>query len=172
VVAYPNLQSTDRDWIESVRKEHDPQGTRLGVHFTLVFPFDGELGAVVEEMVAVARMTRQIAFEISSARVVPDTLTSQTHVFLVPTQGAAEICALHERLYSTSLRAFKRPDIPYVPHLTVASHSSVQSAEALAQALRLNGAYRRVVRGLVSAIDLVDLSAHVVETMAKVDLEK
>jgi 2'-5' RNA ligase len=159
VVAYPNLQSADRNWIESVRMQHDPQATRLRVHFTLVFPFDGQPAAVIEEIAAVARTTSQIAFEISSARVVSDVLTSQIHVFLVPSQGAAEILTLHERLYSNSLRAHERHDIPYIPHLTVAAHSTVQSAECAAQKLRLGGPNRRVVRGMVPGIELVDLAA-------------
>jgi len=172
VVAYPNLQIEDRNWIESIRVQHDPQATKLRVHFTLVFPFDGEPLAAIEEIAVAARTTSQIDFEISSARVVPDVVTSKTHVFLVPSQGAAEIHALQERLYSKSLQAHKRRDIPYVPHLTVAVHSTAQSAEAVAETLRLDGADRRVVRGVVSAIDLVALSAEVVETMATFDLAK
>jgi 2'-5' RNA ligase len=171
VVAYPDLQGGDQSWIESARMEHDPQATRLRVHFTLVFPFDGEPASVIDEIGALGRTTSQIAFEISSARVVPDTLTPQIHVFLVPGQGAAEILALHEKLYNSNLPAQKRRGIPYIPHLTVAALSTVQSAEAVAQTLARDGVGCRTVRGVISAIDLADLAAHAVETIATFGLQ-
>jgi len=39
IVAFPSVDEVDRQWIESFRSQHDPQASRLGVHFTLVFPF-------------------------------------------------------------------------------------------------------------------------------------
>jgi 2'-5' RNA ligase len=151
--------------------QHDPQATRLNVHFTLVFPFEGESVAVTEHIAAVARTTSQIPFEITPVRVVRDAVSSQTYVFLVPDQGAAEILALHERLYDKNLRAHKRHDISYVPHLTVAATLTLASAEAIAQTLQLHGANRRVVRGVVSRMELVDVAAHPVETVVRFDLQ-
>ena len=40
IVAYPSLDETDRQWIESFRATHDPQSPRIDVHFTLVFPVE------------------------------------------------------------------------------------------------------------------------------------
>jgi hypothetical protein len=40
IVAYPNIDDSDRQRLESFRALHDPQAARIGVHFTLVFPFD------------------------------------------------------------------------------------------------------------------------------------
>ncbi len=171
VVAYPNLRSTDRNWIESIRIKHDPQATRLGVHFTLVFPFDGEPAELIEEIAAATRTTSQIPFESNSVQVVSNVSSSEAHVFLVPSQGAAEILGLYERLHGNILRSRRLLGIPYVPHLTIAAHSSLDSAEALAQTLRLAIAERPAVRGVVSSIELVDLSAQKVETVAKFHLK-
>ena len=40
VVAYPSVDETDRQWIESFRAPHDPQHSRIDVHFTLIFPVE------------------------------------------------------------------------------------------------------------------------------------
>jgi 2'-5' RNA ligase len=173
VVSYPDLRPADRRWIDAIRFENDPQARRLGVHFTLVFPFEGEPTPLAEEIDQAVRGTRQIAFEIGEVRVVPDMVTSQSHVFLVPNQGYQEISAFHERLYkSKSLCAHNRRDIPYIPHLTVAAHPTVPSAESCAQTFRLQMADQNVVRGTLSTMDLVDLSSQVVRTVARFRLER
>lgn len=99
VVSYPDLSSVDSRWIESIRLQHDLQARTLRAHFTLVFPFDDEPTPLGDEIKQAARGTHQISFEIGTVRVIPDVLTSHSHVFLVPNQGYEEIIALHERLY-------------------------------------------------------------------------
>lgn len=172
MVSYPDLSSVDSRWIESIRLQHDLQARTLRAHFTLVFPFDDEPTPLGDEIKQAARGTHQISFEIGTVRVIPDVLTSHSHVFLVPNQGYEEIIALHERLYGNRLREHKRRDIPYIPHITVATHPTVQSAESFAETLRSQMADHGVVRGALLNIDLVDLSSPVVRTLAQFRLKR
>ena len=154
VVAYPNLDDIDRQWIESFRTMHDPQASRLGAHFTLVFPAEGAPNELGPEIAAVARSTEAISFAIRRADVVRDALGSGSHIFLVPDEGAAQIATLHHRLYAGALRHRLRADIPFVPHMTVGTAPDPESAERLAKELNVR---TRIVRGTVVQIDLVDV---------------
>ncbi|MPZ15785.1 MAG: hypothetical protein GEU73_15410 [Chloroflexi bacterium] len=155
VVAYPNLDEPDRHWIESFRTQHDPQATRIAVHFTLVFPVDAVPRELEPEIVAVAQSTRPISFALRRTKVVRDVLEGGSHVFLVPDVGGDEIAALHDRLYAGALRPHLRSDIPFVPHLTIAAAPDSQSAEKVAYDLDVGS---RIVRGTVSSIDLVNVA--------------
>jgi hypothetical protein len=101
IVTYPKLSGSDRQWVESVRTRHDPQASRIDVHFTLVFPFDGTRGCV-SEIASVAWSTSAISFIADHIEVVPDAMGHGHHIFLVPGKGSAQISALHDRLYSHS----------------------------------------------------------------------
>jgi len=118
VVAYPDLDDGDRQWIESFRAKHDPQAPRIDVHFTLVFPVEAVPTDLDPEVAVVARSTRPIPFAIRDIKVVRDALGILSHVFLVPDEGGARITTLHDRLYGGTLRAHLRSDIPFVPHIT------------------------------------------------------
>jgi len=152
VVAYPKLDEADRVRIESFRAKHDPQAPRLAVHFTLVFPVMADLIELEDELALVAKSTPPISFTIRGTKVVADVLTAESHVFLVPEEGGAEMTMLHDRLYSGVLRLHLRSDIPFVPHLTVAAAPSVQAAETLADELDA-----REIRGVIAALELIDV---------------
>jgi 2'-5' RNA ligase len=156
VVAYPRLPASDRAWLEAWRARHDPSAARIALHFTLVFPLDAERTDVAAEVAEAARAAAPFAFAIRRARAVPDLVDGGAHVFLVPDEGAAELTALHDRLYAGRLRASLRADVPFVPHLTVAAAADVASAERLAGALDLRS---RIVRGNVCDVALLDVGA-------------
>lgn len=158
VVAYPVLDEADRQWLESFRQAHDPQSARIGAHFTLVFPAEAESGEVVREVAAVARSTEPIDFAIHGASVVADPLGTGSHVFLEPDKGRLAISTLHERLYAGTLRPHLRADIPFVPHITVAAARDSAAALELAGAL---DASRRVIRGVLDRVDVIDTGAAV-----------
>jgi 2'-5' RNA ligase len=152
VVAYPKLDEADRVRIESFRTTHDPQAARLAAHFTFVFPVVADLIELEDEIALVAKSTPPISFTIRAARAVRDALTTESHVFLIPEEGSADITMLHDRLYSGVLRPHLRSDIRFVPHLTVAAVSSLEAAETLAKDLDA-----REVRGVIAALELIDV---------------
>jgi 2'-5' RNA ligase len=162
IVAYPRLDEADRHWIEAFRTKHDPQAPRIGVHFTLVFPVDAMPNDVVREIALVAQTTDPIPFAIDRMQVVPDVPGQVSHIFLVPNEGSGEIATLHDRLYGGTLRSHLRSDIPFIAHMTVGAAPDPESAAKLAEALDLGG---RIVRGIVSDIDLIDVSAERVQSI-------
>jgi 2'-5' RNA ligase len=163
VVAFPSLEDRDRQWIESFRTQHDPQASRIDVHFTLVFPVDTSEVDLASEIAVAAQSTPPIAFVARRAEVVSEAFGHGSHVFLVADEGGAHISALHDRLYAGVLRVHLRPDIPFVPHMTVAATSDSTSAVRLADELNSRA---RPVRGVVKALELVDVGAARVRSIA------
>jgi 2'-5' RNA ligase len=163
IVAYPILDPDDRQWIETFRSKHDPQAARLGVHFTLVFPVVAVPSEVERELAMVARSTTRISFTIRGPEVVRDLVGSGSHVFLVPGEGGRQIAALHGRLYGGGLRVHRRADIPFVPHMTIGAAPNRQTGERLVAEL---GVGSRTVSGTIERLDLVDVGAAVVTTVA------
>lgn len=162
-MAYPDLEDGDRDWIEAVRAKSDPQATRLGVHFTLVFPAEASAPAVVAEVSEIAKSTRPMRFSIREARVVPDVLGDGAHVFLVPDEGRDEIAKLHDQLYEGVMRPHLRADIPFIPHMTVAAGPDLAWCESVARGLGLD---RRTVRGVLRSLDIVNVDEPRVRSVA------
>lgn len=126
------------------------------MHFTLVFPVVAVPSELEPEITAVAQSTQPISFTIRGTRVVRDALGNGSHIFLVPDEGGAQIATLHDRLYAGALRAHRRSDIPFVPHMTVGAVPDSQLAERLAEEL---GVGSRMVRGMVANMELVDVGA-------------
>lgn len=114
VVAFPHLENTDRQWIESFRAKHDPQAARITVHFTLVFPIDATADEVDREIVRVSTKSTPFNFVIQRAEAVADHFGHGFHVFLVPDEGTTRITALHGELHAGTLRSHLRSDIPFV----------------------------------------------------------
>lgn len=164
IVAYPKLHDADRQRIESFRAEHDPQASRVAVHFTLVFPFEGSPDEVLPEIAVAARSTKPIPFTIGRTAVIADPVVgSGYHIFLVPAEGAGQIATLHDRLYAGALRPDLRRDISFVPHITVGAAREAAVAEEWARTLDVSS---RIIHGTVAGIDLVDVGQHRVRSVA------
>lgn len=167
-LAYPTLSAADRAWIQRIRGQYDSQAQWVAPHFTLVFPvFDVEGQLFAEEIRQQARGQESIRFEIRCATVVRDTLSDLTHTFLVPDQGFGDLVKLHDQLYSNLLAPHLRLDIPFIPHITVASSVDATVCKRVADAI--NGE-DRVVRGEVETLDIVHFANQQVTTLAQISL--
>jgi hypothetical protein len=83
------IDEPDRDWIERVRRVHDPQHTFVEPHFTLVFPFDGiPVEQVAPHVASVVTATPAITFVLKQAAAVPDPFSTRSHLFLLPEDGS------------------------------------------------------------------------------------
>ena len=167
VVAYPVLGAADREWMESIRAEHDPQARMLAAHFTLVFPAEAPREAAFDDVALAAHAVGAFSFVLRSAKAVRDALGTGGHVFLVPEEGAAQIVTLHDRLYRAAFEPFRRSDIPYVPHITVAAKGDWSLCEALADHLNREG---RQVSGRVDVIELLEIGAGTLTSVFKAPL--
>jgi 2'-5' RNA ligase len=167
VVSYPVLTEADRLWIEAIRARHDPQAARLPAHFTLVFPSAGT-NDLVREVAFVAATSAPIAFRLDAVRAVRDLVAGAgAHVMLVAARGGAQIAALHDRLYRGVLRAGRRVDVPFVPHVTVGASADYDRCAAVAAAV---GTEQRPIEGRLERLDIVDLDGPAVTTIRSLAL--
>jgi len=152
IVAFPSLEESDRQWIEAIRAKHDPQAARIAAHFSLVFPTMLSRRMVEAQAARLARTTEPIKFVLRRAAVVEDPIGAGGHVFLLPEEGRDQIVQLHDRLYEGALHLHIRKDVPFTPHMTVASRTLSDPLHVLAGEIN---AANRSVRGFISEIVLV-----------------
>lgn len=160
VVAYPRLSDDDRRWLESLRARYDPLASRIAAHFTLVFPTDVAAAPVVAAVRQALRSPAPIAFVLRRAAACPDVTGAGHYVALLAEEGHRDLIALHDRLHGGALAAHRRPDIPFVPHVTVGARPGLDECERIAD--RLNQEHR-TLRGRITGLDVIDLE----ETMAR-----
>lgn len=138
LVIYSGLKISDADhqWIESVRRAHDPQHPMVAAHFTFVFPFEGTGADVaIEHAARVAAATSPIPFRLTKAASVKDAFGSATHLFLLPREGEEAMRNLHAQLYAGVLAQHRRTEIPFLPHVTVGAFEEAQEAARAADRL-------------------------------------
>jgi 2'-5' RNA ligase len=163
VIAEPEISGSDRDWIQSIRRQHDPQFDFVAPHFTLVFGAESALcAALVARAQDVATRVRAFAFDLQSAKVFSDAAAGH-YVFLIPDLGSPELVSLHE-----ALQVGPASDSPFVPHITVGRVTSLAEANAIAAAL--NDA-KRVIRGHVCGLKVVAVAGRSARDLAAFELK-
>jgi 2'-5' RNA ligase len=131
------INEADRDWIERIRRVHDPQHALVEPHFTLMFPFAGiPIERVIPHVESVVGGTPAIGFALRRASAVRDPLSSRTHLFLLPEEGNDALHRVHDNLYSGVLATKSDADIPFVPHVTVGAFESYDEAKRVARSLK------------------------------------
>jgi 2'-5' RNA ligase len=140
-VAFPRFSDADAAFIEAFRAEHDAAShARITAHLTLVFgcaavPEPAYLAHVQQ----VAKRTAPIPFRCRYAMLGADDENERANVFLVPDEGHAALSLLHDRLYTDPLVEHLRLDLPYTPHITIASLADRRHAKALCDTLNATG---------------------------------
>lgn len=154
-LAYPDIDQSDYDWIQDIRKKHDKRYFDVvRPHFTLVFSTDK---LSLEDFTQhVKEKTKDFqAFEISldSARVVEDDSKEFFHEFLIPSEGFDEINKIHDKLYTGLLESELRHDIPFIPHVGIGTSDDRQEAEETVSMVMQE---QRPINGTVSKITIVE----------------
>jgi 2'-5' RNA ligase len=176
VIARPEFGKADLDWLMLLRKLRT-QGSETPA-FTLVFPgafpgvFPGTEAAtcaVVKHVEAACAATSRIRFCLRSALVVPEHKMGRFHVFLVPDEGFGAIIRLHERLHGGLLAGCLRPDIPYIPHVTVASTREFASARHTMASLNAKGI---AITGRIDEIEVQERDSTEPRCLARVPLAR
>jgi hypothetical protein len=154
VVNYPAIAKDDLDWIQSVRREHDHLFfSVVAPHFTIVFPTDGVAQSTLIEHVA-ERVSVFHSFEVVFRCAIlgdPDFM-SHAHAFLTPDEGFSHVVRLHDALYTGPLASELRLDLPFIPHVGIASTPSLEECKAIVD--RLNEE-RFEIRGRVDTLDVI-----------------
>lgn len=169
VIAYPTLSDVDRSWLQAIRKAHDRENwTLIAPHFTLVFPFDPTAETAVREHVrAVGRRHRPFRFILRRITVHENAEAGCRHLFAEPKEGRSEIIALHDDLYSGMLTGYLRRDLPYRPHITIATCENSTKCEDIIEQI---GRGEMAVRGIIGALYLVCLDDDGISAVEKVSL--
>ena len=167
-IAFPDVAPGDLERIEDVRRRRDPaQHALLGAHVTFVFPSSRDREPFVRHVSAVAAVTAPIPFVLRTARVLPGVARERFHVALVPDEGYDAMVALHDRLYTSPLAPALRHDLPFVPHMTVASAPDRPTCNHIARELNASGL---AITGTLEALDVVSVTDAAVRTVCRAPL--
>jgi 2'-5' RNA ligase len=163
-LCYPKLSVADQRFIDEFRHRHDhAYRDVVRAHFTMVFQVhDIPERKFSEHVERVAGLSRSFPFICRYAMVHNDDSSDDYYVFLVPDEGFSELALLHDALYTKVLASKLRLDIPYVPHVGIATLKDAQRCKELAD--ELNGRRLRV-SGKVEEISVVEYDGKVVRDL-------
>lgn len=140
-LCYPKLSVKDKAFIQSYRGKYDlPFIQVVSHHFTIAFGLS-EIDAVqyTDHVRQIAAKTRRIRFCCRYAMLGNDDSNDNYYVFLVPDEGFSEIVLLHDKVYSGPLAPYLRLDIPYIPHITIATIPDGRKVKKLCDELNRTG---------------------------------
>ncbi len=125
-VAYPKLSEIDQTRIDAFRQIHDQAYVDvIDAHWTMLFPSSCE-GFTEEQLSThtqkITQQSQPIHFVCRHALVYDDDSNDNYYLFLVPDEGFSGISHLHDELYTDFMRPHLRLDIPFVPHIGIATH--------------------------------------------------
>lgn len=139
-IAYLSVDAQARAFIDGFRRQHDPQVNMVAPHVTMVFGCKAvPESAYIDHVAAIARQTPRVPFHCRYAMLGADDFNETAYVFLVPDEGNSAISRLHDRLYTGVLAGQLQLEIPYVPHITIASTQDRAAAKALCDGLNQAG---------------------------------
>lgn len=140
VLIYPNISEHDYKMIQGIRKTSDKQFSIVKPHFTLIFPTDKVSSSeILQHIKTVKLSTQPFNFTLTKAVVEENIYPTYFQIQLVANQPIAEIIEIHDSLYVDILANELREDIPYVPHITVASNKSRELMQQLADKINKSG---------------------------------
>ena len=166
VVARPVFGKSDAEWLVRARQEH--AHSPGAPEFTLVFP-SADLSAedVLSHVAATCATTTPIKFCLRSAMIVPEPGSGWFHVFLVPDEGFGAIVRLHDQLHVGPMASCLRPEMPYIPHLTIASVNDFSVARRIKA--KLNG-FDLGIDSRIDALEVHERSAGAAKCIATLPL--
>lgn len=169
VLAVPGFAPNDLAIIKSFRADFEPQRAQMvPPHLTLMF---GTTAMTEDEARGVAERVAMAAspFEIVFARrqLFHDPIENNEKLFLLPDAGAAQVRDLHNALYARRRDGELRADIPYEPHMTVATCGDASSAKA---ALAASARIPLPMRAAIDALTVVEVIDWQLRTIARVAL--
>ncbi|RKT34723.1 2'-5' RNA ligase superfamily protein [Roseovarius halotolerans] len=125
VLAYPQFEPSVAERIRRFRTENEPSRAKLvPPHVTLVF---GLMNIHPHEFLAhcetIAGRSSQFEVSFVSEEITHDPFEKTHKLLLVSSTGSSQLAALHDQLYEGVQKAERKDDIPYRPHMTVATNT-------------------------------------------------
>lgn len=168
VVSRPDFDKSDLAWLTDIRRRRT--GNPGPPKFTLMFPgAQMEAEAFAGLVAARAKDVHRIRFHLRSALVVPEAAVGRFHVFLIPDEGFGAILRLHDRLHAGPLEVSLRPEMPYLPHITVATERDYAAARKIASEIN---AKPLDIAGVIETLEVERRQAEVVRRVSEIHLDK
>lgn len=157
VVAYPKLEQTDFNWIQTYREQNDSRYfSVIKPHFTLVFAIhDMSKEDFVNEVKNRIAGTKPFDFEIKVATINQNDDSKYYHEFLVPDTGYSNIVKIHDKLYTDLFARHLRYDIDFIPHIGIGNSDEVQLSKQRIDELNARGLF---IAGTVDSIDIIEFT--------------
>lgn len=171
IVAYPEIEKKDFDWIQSFRRLHDERYYKLiEPHFTMVFPlFNIDEKTLIDHAGKITQRFRIFYFVLRCAQIVKDSFSDYTDLFLVPEEGYRIFVKLHDALYTGPLEKDLRLDIPFIPHLGIAGYKDPFYCKKLADEINSNNLE---IIGTVSQLDLIRYEENKINMIHRIFLKE
>lgn len=124
VLAYPQFEPSVAERIRRFRTENEPARAELvPPHVTLVFGLMNiRLHEFLAHCEAVANRSSQFEVAFVSEEITHDPFEHTYKLLLVSSAGGSQLAALHDQLYEGVQSAERKVDIPYRPHMTIATN--------------------------------------------------
>lgn len=169
VLCYPAFSSATAEAIETFRKRHEPQRAQLvRAHVTLVFGVQSiSPENLIAQTTAVAEAAAPFEITLDESRIHNDPVHAEYKLFLLVQQGREELAALHRHLYSDPLTSERKADIPFEPHITVATATSLAPIQL---AKSENSALGLPIKGRIDALEVAGLKKGELVSLAEVRL--
>ena len=151
VAWFPKFRGLER--IEAFRARHDPMARLIPAHLTLVFPFPTALTPLQVQTHVQRVVARWPPIPIAFRAVRTE---ANEFLFLMAGRGAASVVALHDKLYTRSLRQHLRPEFPYTPHLTLARYAELAVLERARE--EAEGLFREEMTDVMRAVTLLSVA--------------
>lgn len=160
-LCYPELSADDRRFVGEFRDRYDlAYRDVVRPHFTMVFQVQDLAESTFSEHVArAAKRAAAIRFACRYAMVHSDPRSDDCQLFLVPDEGFSELALLHDALYTGVLASKLTLEIPYVPHIGIATLEDPARCKQLADELNGRGLN---IGGMIDAISVVDYDGRLV----------
>ncbi len=169
VLAYPQLEKIDYDWIQSFRTKYNERYFNLVLpHFTFVFPVEDVLQKdFVNHIEKTSKKFKEFYFVLRCAQIVKDSFSDYTDLFLVPEEGYRIFVKLHDAFYTGILEKQLRLDIPFIPHVEIANNKDPLRCKILADEINSKNLE---IFGAINKLDVVSFSNDGVETIKEIIL--
>jgi 2'-5' RNA ligase len=157
IVAYPELQQSDYQKIQTIRQQYDPNSYAfIKPHFTLLAPCKPDNKEAIQYAIS-NNLKQQKSFNFSLTKAVaspPKGYHTKWYLFLIPEQGAIELEQLHQAIHQGELQALQQQALPFTPHMTIGVFK--EEAECKAAAEQLNQQLlQQAINGTVNSIDFI-----------------
>ncbi|USG63185.1 2'-5' RNA ligase family protein [Sneathiella marina] len=156
VLAYPEFDPDIFEAIEKFRSINEPERARLvAPHITLVFALRDEKPEDFADFCSrKIRSMKRFPITFDRFEILHDPVETTHKICLVCGEGGQKIKTLHHALYEGPHRSGLRADIPFKPHMTIATNANVAPLEKLDPTVI--GAFP--VRAEINTINIIEVT--------------